>query len=170
MLLIGRRWALLESPSRPGPRSTSPQRSPASISFPSFSGAASLPPPGRRPQSGFSVPQVVRPPQRGGRCRVSAPHAPSSPQVPEAGAPGGIAALGEERFLGAPLSGALRQGSFPAPAASPSLPSPEPGLAEAASEGARARRHAPAARAQTAAAAASAAMAERRAFAQKISR
>lgn len=54
----------------------------------------------------------------------------------------------EERFLAARLSGVLRQGWFPAPAASPSLPSPELGLAEAAREGAsaeaRARRAPPA--------------------------
>ncbi|XP_073090159.1 dedicator of cytokinesis protein 7 isoform X10 [Manis javanica] len=120
---------------------------------------------------------VVRaPPQTGGqdgRLGASTPHSP--PALPpaaarsQAGAPAGTDALGEERFLAACLSGALRQGSFPARAASLSLPGPELGLAEAAREGARARSHAPPVRAQTAAAA-SAAMAERRAFAQKISR
>nr|XP_036880222.1 uncharacterized protein LOC108403130 [Manis javanica] len=119
---------------------------------------------------------VVRaPPQTGGqdgRLGASTPHSP--PALPpaaarsQAGAPAGTDALGEERFLAACLSGALRQGSFPARAASLSLPGPELGLAEAAREGARARSHAPPVRAQTAAAA-SAAMAERRAFAQKIS-
>lgn len=111
---------------------------------------------GRWSQSSFSLrPRWARGPQQGGgqvRGRHPPPPTPhSSPWFPPAAAAfgsrhsrGGGLKRGEKRFLIALLSGALRQGSFPAPAASPSLPSPELGLAEAAREGARAGRHAPA--------------------------
>ncbi|XP_026914807.1 dedicator of cytokinesis protein 7 isoform X6 [Acinonyx jubatus] len=102
------------------------------------------------------------------------PSGSNRPQLrSEARAPAGIDALGEEQFLAARLSGALRQGSFPA-LRPPAPASPvrswdwrRPRGRERERGGTR-----PPVRAQTAAAAAAAlaAMAERRAFAQKISR
>lgn len=135
----------------------SPQ-SPSSISFPSFSGKA------RPPALGILLSCFARllvplwllsasyrscgPSAKAGVSFPPSPILPLGSRPPqrrwEAWVPAGIDALGEERFLAARLSGALRQGSFPAPAASPSLPSSGLGLAEAAREGARARRLAPA--------------------------
>lgn len=151
MLLRARRWALQElEPSHPGRSEHSPARQKSIFHFLLFLlGKGPLRPPlpaWSLAQSGSSLCSVGRAghSSKAARAGLSVPPRPRLPSVPEVGAPAGFDTLGEERFLAALLSGALRQGSFPAPAASPSLPSPELGLAEAASEGAGARRHAPA--------------------------
>ena len=152
-------------PSHPGLQSTAALAKPIFHFLPFLFGRARLPPPrarlsyslaspGRWPLSSFSLrPLGHAGPAAAGRPEPAARslHAPvflfasvARSCVPKAGFPRGLTRWGEERFLAARLSGALRPGSFPAPAASPSLPGPEQGLAEAAREGARVRRHAPA--------------------------
>ena len=161
MLSTARRWALQEhGPSHPGRQSTAPSAKPNFHFLPFLFGRARLPPRARlsyfpepRRVAGFST-FIWSCGPRGSRAVTAGGWVPPRPILPlgsrgpelrsEARVPAGIDAQGEERFLAARLSGALRLGSFPAPAASPSLPGPEPGLEEAAREGARARRHAPA--------------------------
>lgn len=162
MLSTAGRWALQEhGPSHPGRQSTAPSAKPNFHFLPFLFGRARLPP--RARLSYFPEPRQVaglslRPsdhvaPAAAVQSRPAAGslHAPFFLLAPAGRScvlktrlPPGLTRWGEERFLAARLSGALRLGSFPAPAASPSLPGPERGLEEAAREGARARRHAPA--------------------------
>lgn len=148
-------------PAIPGGRALSAPAKPIFHFLPFFFGSAGLPPRSRLSHFPASLAslwllsvssQSCGP--RGSQATKAGGSVPPRPILPlrslpsqlrsEARVPVGIDALGEERFLAARLSGALRPGSFPAPAASPSLPGPERGLAEAAREGAQARGHAPA--------------------------